>query len=40
MKDLMNRVKPFIMFDIPLQKANIAAQFANTQQKLQTEEPR
>ena len=27
MKDLMNKVKPFIMFDNSLQKANIAAQF-------------
>ncbi|MDQ6755572.1 MAG: hypothetical protein M3004_01425, partial [Bacteroidota bacterium] len=37
MKDLVKIAKSFITFDLPLQTANIITQFANTHQKLQTE---
>lgn len=39
MKDLVKKAKSFIIFDFPLQAANIAALFASTQQKQQTEMP-
>lgn len=39
MKDLVKKAKSFIIFDFPLQAANITAQFASTQQKQQTEMP-
>ncbi len=37
MKGLVKKVESFIMFDFPLETANITAQFAATQQKSRTE---
>jgi hypothetical protein len=39
MKELMNKMKSFILFDFPLETANITAQFSDTQQKSQLETP-
>jgi len=39
MKDLMQNVKPFITFDLPLQATYINAKFAETHQKFQLEDP-
>ncbi len=39
MKDLVKKVKSFIIFDFPLQTAYITTQFANTHKKFQSEIP-
>ena len=39
MKDLVKKMKSFILFDFPLETANITAQFSETQQRLQSETP-
>ena len=39
MKDLVKRVKSFIIFDFPLETAFITTQFTDTHKKLQTEIP-
>lgn len=39
MKDLMQKVKSFIIFDFPLQSNYIDAKFAETHQKLQLDVP-
>ena len=39
MKDLVKKMKSFILFDFPLETTNIAAQFSDTHQKSQSETP-
>jgi hypothetical protein len=39
MKEFVKKMKSFILFDFPLETANISAQFTETQQKSQSETP-